>query len=296
MLQSEYMKAANAALPFLDAAIAAGDETGAKSIHDNLRTRFPEFHNFEVTSFIKGGGMELTGTKLGSELTAADPSLKPEATYEVKSLLGAGGNRRITSITELEPEAPKLPYDIGERVKYTGDKGQKVEGTFVALDKQGEPVFTDVVDIAEKDVGKGPSGGRAIEKWDKDAAGRLDKMFGKQTELGFVIDPDRMEEYQLANTYLGDYRDKGLTPSDAAVLAATRAEEIREPDEMDPETGTLIRAGRVIKPSGVDPIQIVIDQQRAAGVSDEEIIKLLKSSKYSAINPRTYGLKSGKSL
>ena len=86
------------------------------------------------------------------------------------------------------------------------------------------------------------TGGGASEKWDKDAGARLDKFYGTQTEMGIVVDPDRMAEYQDANTYLADYKSKGMTANDAAVLAARRS-----------------MAG------GVDPIQTVVDQQKALG-------------------------------
>ena len=77
-----------------------------------------------------------------------------------------------------------------------------------------------------------------------------------------------MAEYQDANTYLADYKDRGLTPNDAAVLAERRA-----------------RAG------GIDPIQTVIDQQRAQGKSDREITGMLRKSQFKSVNPRIYGLK-----
>lgn len=108
----------------------------------------------------------------------------------------------------------------------------------------------------------------AADKWNKDAAARLDKLYGTQTEMGIVVDPERMAEYQDANTYLADYKAKGLTANDAAVLASRRAV-----------------AG------GIDPIQQVIDQQRAAGKSDKEIKGMLRKSQFKSVSPRIYGLK-----
>lgn len=177
------------------------------------------------------------GVLAGKELLAFQESGK------VPLRDGARGAARITD-TKVE---------AGKKQDYESfDGGQTWK-------KWGDPYST----------GKGAgAGGAADLKWHKDAGSRLDRQYGTLTDTGYVINEDRMAEYQDANTYLADYKTQGLNPNDAAVLAERRA-----------------RAG------GVDPIQTVIGQLRTQGKNDKEIKTMLRKSQFGSVNPRLYGLK-----
>lgn len=162
---------------------------------------------------------------------------------------------------EVKPE--KKPTRLTDTKALKGDMKQDYESfdagkTWKAW---GEPYS------AKKGVGTG-AGGAASAKWDKDAAARLDKFYGTQTDYGMVIDPEKMAEYQNANTYLAEYKARGLTINDAPVLAARRAAS-----------------------GGIDPIQQVIDNQRRLGKTDKEIKAMLGKSQFKSVSPRIYGLR-----
>ncbi|MEE9354210.1 MAG: hypothetical protein V3U75_01335 [Methylococcaceae bacterium] len=175
-------------------------------------------------------------------------------------------------VSKFTPES----VAIAERTRNRGDLVpiEAGEDREILRDVKGQARFIDTKERVfpgiEKDVKDGVGGmsGAASVKWDKDAGTRLDKIYGTQTEDGFVIDSARMSEYLNANTHLEDYKQKGLSTNEAAVLAARRA-----------------------KAGGVDPIQEVIDQQRELGKSDAEIRQLLGKSQFKSVNPRAYGLK-----
>ena len=199
--------------------------------------------------------------------------------------------RGLVPIEQREaPQAPRTPQQERDNILSWGRENRKSPAEVtevlrlhgVETIKPDEPAkAAPTIEIAEGikqwnpesglydiHVGAGKAGKDVADKWNKDAAARLDKLYGTQTEMGIVVDPERMGEYQDANTYLADYKQKGLSGSDAAVLSARRA-----------------AAG------GVDPIRQAIDQYRGLGKSDKEIKSLLRKSQFKSVNTRVYGLK-----
>ena len=170
---------------------------------------------------------------------------------------GRGG---LTGLREYVEEGTVPPAAKEEKlVERTVDLGNEIEYIYTDGSRETKP------------KGRAPGkagGGAGAGKWDKDAAARLDKLYGTQTEMGIVVDPERMAEYEDANTYLAEYKKMGLTANDAAVLAARRA-----------------------KAGGIDPIQTAVDKYRELGKSDKEIKAFLRRSKFKSVSPRIYGLK-----
>ena len=123
--------------------------------------------------------------------------------------------------------------------------------------KWGEPYST----------GKaGGAGGAASLKWDKDAGSVLGKFFGTMTVDGYLQVPEaRMAEYQDSLSYLTDYKQKGASPNNAAVLAARRA-----------------------KAGGIDPIQTTVDRLKGEGKTNSEIKKLIRQSQFKSIRLEDY--------
>lgn len=252
-----YEKDVTSKMPFIQQMITVGDRAGLDAMNQGFAaTHGADLHNTELTNLIPGKFAEVQNTMTGAELytqhpEAAQADLDPVGTYAVKSRIGADGSVELVGIESAISKAPPAAETV-----------ETAEGI-----KQWNPA-TSRYDI---DVGPGKPSGKgagAAEKWQKDSLAALKTLYGTQTEMGIVVDPARMAEYQDAMTYLADYKTKGLTANDAAVLSSRRS-----------------LAG------GVDPIMTVIGQQRDLGKSDTEIKSLLRKSQFKSINPRLYDLK-----
>lgn len=203
------------------------------------------------------------------------PGLPAETQSFKSSLMGE-------DVSLTRPEIPRIKGGLTSEAKEMGEIGRQQFVETGKIEKKPKR-DTQVVELAtgkylfDKQTGErikrlgagqaGEKGGGASDKWTKDAGTILDKFYGTLTDTGYVVDPERMDEFQNAHSYLGDYKDKGLNSSDAAVLSSRRA-----------------AAG------GTDPIVWAIEKFRGDKVSDKEIMKKLKE-KFPGINPRTYGLK-----
>lgn len=255
MRTDAYTKDVQSKMPFLTQMIAVGDRPGLEAMNKGFAdTHGADLHTTELTNLIPGKFAELTTIKTGADIMQMDPNMQgidPAESYQMQTRVGVDGTSQITDIKPAAaPKAPKAAPTVE-----TGEGRLQWNPETSRYDIKVGPL---------KPTGKGDG---AAGKWDKDALAALTKLYGTQTDMGIVVDPDRMAEYQDAMTYLGDYKAKGLTTSDAAVLSSRRSQ-----------------AG------GVDPITTVIQQQRGLGKSNADIVKLLRASKFKSLNPRTYGL------
>ncbi len=259
-----YQNEMKATFPLLLQGIKVGDEAGITSLNESLKTKYGDLHNVNLTSLIPGQSASMETIKLGSKMIQDNPDLEgqvdPSANYVESSTITADGQFQLTGI---KPAAAGKQIPAAETI-VVGDKTMQWNPATSRYDIE--------VGRAPIKGGKGgvkTPGSTASLKWDKDAGTRLDKQYGELTADGYLqVPPAKMAEYQDANTYLVDYKDKGLDPNTAAVLAERRA-----------------------KAGGADPIQTVIDQQRALRKSDKEIKSLLRKSQFKSVNPRAYGLK-----
>lgn len=251
-----YTKDVESKMPFIQQMITIGDREGLEGINQGFSATHGDLHTTQLENLIPGKYAELTDTQTGEALAAQFPemaqaNLDPAGAYTIKSRIGVDGSVEVTGI------APAVAKDPG-----AADTVETGQGIF-----QWNP------ETSRYDILVGPGkpkagAGGAAEKWQKDALGALKTLYGTQTEMGIVVDPDRMAEYQDAMTYLADYKAKGLTANDSAVLSSRRS-----------------LAG------GVDPIETVIQTLKGQNKSDDEIKALLRQSQFKSINPRLYGLK-----
>ncbi|MCK5611778.1 hypothetical protein KAR91_58455 [Candidatus Pacearchaeota archaeon] len=251
-----YTKDVESKMPFIQQMITMGDREGLEGINKGFAATHGDLHTTQLENLVPGKYAELADTQTGEALAAQFPelaqaNLDPTGAYAVKSRIGVDGSVEVTGI------APAVAKEPG-----AADTVETGQGIF-----QWNP------DTSRYDILVGPGkakagAGGAAEKWQKDALGALKTLYGTQTEMGIVVDPDRMAEYQDAMTYLADYKAKGLTANDSAVLSSRRS-----------------LAG------GVDPIETVIQTLKGQDKSDDEIKALLRQSQFKSINPRLYGLK-----
>lgn len=254
--QTAYTKDVESRMPFIQQMITVGDKEGLEAMNKNLATTHgADLHTTQLTNLIPGKFAEISGTQTGEALAAQFPemaqaNLDPIGSYTVKSRIGVDGTVQVTGI---EPAIAKEP-----------EAADTVE--------TGKGIFQWNPQTKRYDILVGPGkvkagAGGAAEKWQKDALGALKTLYGTQTDMGIVVDPERMDEYQDAMTYLADYKAKGLTANDSAVLSSRRS-----------------LAG------GVDPIETVIQTLKGQNKSDDDIKELLRQSQFKSINPRLYGL------
>lgn len=251
-----YAKDVESKMPFITQMISIGDKEGLEGINQGFSATHGDLHTTQLENLVPGKYAELSAIQTGEALAAQFPemasaNLDPAGNYTVNSRIGIDGSVEVTGIA---PAVAKEP-----------DAADTVE--------TGQGIFQWNPESKRYDILVGPGktkagAGGAAEKWQKDALGALKTLYGTQTEMGIVVDPDRMAEYQDAMTYLADYKAKGLTANDSAVLSSRRS-----------------LAG------GVDPIETVIQTLKGQDKSDDEIKALLRQSQFKSINPRLYGLK-----
>ncbi len=258
---TNYQNEMKSSFPLLLQGIKVGDEAGIQSLNESLKAKYGDLHNVNLTGLIPGQSASMETIKPGAKIIEDNPDMQgrvdPAINYVESSTITADGQFQLTGIK---------PAGVG-KLPGAAKTITTAEGIM-----QWNPA-TQRYDIPAGGVPTRPGaarvGGSAADlKWTKDAGTRLDKLYGTLTDTGYVIDANRMAEYQDANTYLIDYKEKGLDPNSAAVLAERRA-----------------------KAGGVDPIQQVIEQQRALGKRDKEIKALLRKSQFKSVSPRAYGLK-----
>lgn len=255
--KESYTKDVQSKMPFIQQMIAVGDKEGLNTMNQGLANTYgTDLHTTELTNLVPGQFAEMTSTLTGADIMAKRPELagklNDRETYSIQTRMPVEGQAEVF---DIKPTAPtKAP--TAEKVIETGT------GFW-----QWNPE-TDRYDIKAGPPKSKAGAPGAAEKWQKDSLAALKTLYGTQTEMGIVVDPARMAEYQDAMTYLADYKTKGLTANDAAVLSSRRSQ-----------------AG------GVDPIESVIQRLRGEDKSDIEIKKLLRASQFKSINPRLYDLK-----
>lgn len=247
-----YTKDIESRMPFIQQMITIGDKEGLESMNKSLTDTYgEELHGTQLTNLVPGQFVDMTDIETGADIMRSNPDIKdidPMGSYQMDSRIAADGTMQVTSIKPfVEPKAADT-VETATGIWQLNPETNRYD----ILVGPGKPTAGD---------------GGAAEKWQKDALGALKTLYGTQTDMGIVVDPERMDEYQDAMTYLADYKAKGLTANDSAVLSSRRS-----------------LAG------GVDPIETVIQTLKGQNKSDDDIKALLRQSQFKSINPRLYDL------
>lgn len=145
--------------------------------------------------------------------------------------------------------------------------GKNTEKAKVAKDLFGNP---EVVVKAESGAGDGglTASQSADDKrqWHTAAKGTLQGFYGSMTDMGFVVNPERMKEYNTALAELEKFRVKGLDHNEAATIASRRA---------------------AWKAGNADTIGNRIRELAKKGIPEKDIARDLKAK---GVDPANYGL------